>query len=133
MNTAIKTSALRSFADLTKRKRALEAEVREINRQIETVKEAALEELAESGLTSAPFDDMTVYASHEIRAKVTDREAACAALREAGFGDLVQTTVNLNTLSALLREMHREGDPLPEEFAGVIEKVEYYDLRARAK
>lgn len=133
MSNAIQTTALRRFADLTKEKRELEARVRGISKELADIKEKALEEMAESGLTSAPFEDMIVYASHEVRAKVADRDAACLALQRAGFEDLIQTTVNLNTLHALIREMHKEGEELPEEFAGVIEKVEFYDLRARAR
>lgn len=133
MSATLNLAPLRTFVDLTKRKRELEAELKGVNKEIEGVKEAALEEMAEAGMSSVPFDDMTVYAAKQVRAKVADQEAACAALRRAGYADLVKESVNLNTLSAFLRELTEGGEPLPSEFDGVIERVEFFDLRARSK
>lgn len=133
MSATLNLAPLRTFVDKTKRKRELEAELRSVNKEIEGVKEAALEEMADAGMSSVPFDDMTVYASKQIRAKVADQEAACVVLARSGYEDLVKTSVNLNTLSALLKEIDANGETMPPEFDGVIERVEFFDLRARSK
>ncbi len=65
----------------------------------------------------------------EVRANVgTDAEltlAAIAALKQAGV-EIVKETINVNaqSLSAVVRELEREGSHVPRELFGVWDKVE---------
>jgi len=57
-------------------------------------------------------------------------EAAIDVLRQSDFADLVKPTVNRQSLGALVRELHQDGN-LPESFQGVIEVGHRPAIRVR--
>ena len=55
-----------------------------------------------------------------------------AALREAGFGDLIYETVNANSLSAFVKEQISEnGDMLPGWLSGLVHVFEKTSVSLR--
>ncbi len=60
-----------------------------------------------------------------------DISRACEALREAGLGEMVQPRFNTNTLSAYLRELHENGQPLPKQLVGAIEANRVFKVGVR--
>lgn len=59
-------------------------------------------------------------------------DALFELLREHGLGDLIEPTVNAQTLQGAMSELAKENDDeLPEEFAEVISVYEYMDVSHR--
>jgi len=108
------------LVELTRRKRALDAELLSVNGAIKEMNRRVLREFESGELDRIKVAGGTVSLVHEIRAKReegVDPEAANESLRAAGLGGYLQESFNLNTLSAHFREVVRE-------VGGDISKVE---------
>ena len=91
------------YADLMRRKRALEEELREVKAQISTTQDPLLEHLAEEGIRSIKTEDgSTVYIHRAVYvgAKESDYDRACNAFVAAGLDRFVLRRFNANTVSA---------------------------------
>ncbi len=60
-----------------------------------------------------------------------NKAAVCDALRRGQLGEYVEETYNTNSLSAYMRELDREGRPLPPVLDAVLEIGEVFKLRTR--
>lgn len=67
-----------------------------------------------STLTTAERDRVTISTTVRASIPAPQRQAAYAALRESGNGDLIQETVNASTLSAWVKAEMEELRPIPE-------------------
>lgn len=112
--------AAKRWAELEKRRRGLEAELKTLKEELDHYAEAALEEFAESGIRHVALDELgTVLTIHKFkhwpREGITD-EQKLAAVRTAGLGDLIAERYNYQSLNARLTEAVRHGEELPAEF-----------------
>lgn len=126
---------IRYWAELEHEKRALEDKLKEVKARQAQIEERVQEVFAETGMQNVRIAGLTVYLERKLWAKREEgvtMEEACAALKEAGLGDLVTEGYNSHTLSAYLRELERTNQPLPPELEGKITAAEVFSVRARA-
>ncbi len=124
------------YAWLKDRKRELEQELDTIKSETSVLEPRLLEHFAEQGLSSVKLDTgHTVYLRGQWWARAKDGELgrACRALRTAGLGDMVHETVNVNTLSAWVREIKKEDPsaPLPAHLDNVISTTQQFNVLVR--
>lgn len=134
----IPTSALPSlsdlvmeYADLTEKRRDLEAQVNRLKADLSAREEKLVEEFAQAGIQNIKTSTgATVYLNREIFAKlVGDQKKAYTALRRAGLGDFIKDTVNSQTLRAWVREM---DEVLPKGLQPYIDITEVFRMRMRS-
>ena len=119
------------FIRLREQKLEIEASLKKTNAQLAAAEEAALEYMAGEGLTSMRVDDKTVYQQKTHYASLkADKAAAIAAIKASGLTDMVQETVNAQTLSAWVRE--QEGI-VPSALEPHISVYEQERLRVRSR
>lgn len=124
---------LHLFVYFTGRKRELEAELRQVQDRLNELEPGLVDMFSEEGIQRTTVDGYTAYLQEEVWASPLngDIAALCAALKEAGFGDMVAETVNRQTLSAWVREHRKDGEPLPPAVEPVISVTAGYRLRAK--
>lgn len=114
-------------------RKALTAEADKLEREI-------LEAFVDAEVQSVQVDGSTVYLERKLWAqKETDpstdepvpTEVVVEALNAAGLGDFVQEGYNTNTLSAYLRDLDENEEPLPPALRGVIKAAEVFKIRYR--
>jgi hypothetical protein len=128
---SLDTKAVSRLVELVAKKRALEADVKTLSREIAEIEESLLEQFGEAGVSSIRTEGGTVSLSRQLWAtcKDGDYERACSALRAAGLDEFVQPRFNSNSLSAYFRELDREGRPIPAALEGAIDVAERFQLR----
>jgi hypothetical protein len=101
---------VRRFVQLEKERKELEARLDILKEEIKPLAEQIAEEFEESGTQRENVDGLTVYLSYQMwaRPKDGDMPKLVDALKNNGMGDLVQETVNINSLSAVVRERYKE-------------------------
>jgi len=113
--------------ELKETKKYAEQERKEITEEIERV-DAALAERMISTETQNFTRNGTIFCltnSTRASAAAGRKDDLFAALREAGFGDLVYETVNANSLSAFVKEQTTENeDILPSWLDGLVNVFE---------
>ena len=121
---------IHEFVELTQRKRALEAKLKEVNHELGETEKQALEFLTDNGLKSVKVDDGTVTHTMRVRARINPAtaEEAHKRMREIGLGDMVKPTVNAQTLSAWIRENDNE---IPDQLRDHILVYEDHKLGFR--
>jgi hypothetical protein len=127
------TDELKRFVALEERRRQLEAEIDAIKAEAAQLEESLLPQFEQTGLEKVSIDGRTVYIERKLwaKAKDGDKAAVCKALKRAHLGDYVEETFNTNSLSAYVRELDREGRPLPPSLREVLEVSEVFKLRTR--
>lgn len=122
---------IQRLVSLNEEKESLEARLKTINAERETVSGAILERWAEEGTTSQKVNGKLVSVRCQKFATVVDGnyEAAATALKAAGLEHLLRA--NTQTLSAWMREREENGLSQPPEFEGVIGQFERYSLSVR--
>ena len=142
--TSTYSARLARFVDATLRKRALEAELRELQKELDELggeNGKLLDDFFELGASSVKTKGGTVYINSQLWAGAaigddggSDYDRTCAALVAAGLGDFVQKRFNAQTVSAWLREqpLDDEMNPiLPPELVGNIKVARVTQLRFR--
>lgn len=125
-------------AHLEDRKRELDEETKAVKAQIEEVDAQILDEMAETGVESVRGHGYTFYVRRDLRASHNgDKSAMIEALRSE-VPELVQETVNANSLTAWARELVAEIDAdaepetaLPESLRDLIKIAEIYKVGVR--
>lgn len=120
---------IRRFTELKIKIRKLEADAEDLKKEAAQLELQVIEELGMAGMDRLHFDDLeqTVYVSENVYAVTPlGKDAAVELLlstagTENDHSGLVETTVNSQRLSKLVRELAAE-DSLPAEWAGVLEK-----------
>lgn len=113
---------------LRNRKKQLEEETKAVNAEIEETEAKLANLMLEQEVQHFTRNGQLFYLSTRTYASpVADRkEELYAWLKEHGYGDLVQETVNANRLAAFVREQLDEADELPEglrDMVSVFEKT----------
>ena len=132
IQTGIPLSTLvAEFADLTEKRRKLEAEVKRMATELAAREEKLVDEFAQAGIQNIKTKTgQTIYLNREVFAKlVGDQKKAYTAFRRAGLGDFVKETLNANTLRAWVREM---DEVLPRGLQPYVDITEVYRMRMRS-
>jgi len=119
------------YANLTIKRRDLEAEANRLKTELLAIEEKLVEEFSQAGVQNVKTTaGQTVYLNREVFAKlVGDQKKAYTALRRAGLGDFVKETVNAQTLRAYVREV---DEVLPKGLQPYIDITEVYRMRMRS-
>ncbi|MCR5511697.1 MAG: hypothetical protein K6F54_12215 [Lachnospiraceae bacterium] len=113
--------------DLDAKSKELGAEIEELDKQLsDAMTEAELDKFTRNGNTF--YLSSRLFASPQAGRK----DAMISALKDEGFGDIVQETVNANTLSAFVKEqMAQNGDEVPEWLSAVVNTFEKISVGIR--
>lgn len=112
---------------LRERKAALEAETKEVNAKIEDADWHLANMMADSETPSFTHAGHTFSLTTRVRANPAAgrKEELFAALRMEGCGDMIQETINANTLSSFVKEKIEENaDELPAWLEGLVSVYE---------
>ena len=112
---------------LRDRKDALEAELKQVNMDIDNVDWHLSTLMAETETQNFTRAGTMFCLTTKTRASAREgmKDELFAALRSEGFGDLIYETVNANSLSAFVKEQIAEsGDVLPDWLDGLVNVFE---------
>ena len=112
---------------LRDRKDALEAELKQVNMDIDNADWHLSTLMAETETQNFTRAGTMFCLTTKTRASAREgmKEELFAALRAEGFGDLIYETVNANSLSAFVKEQITEsGDSLPDWLDGLVNVFE---------
>ena len=113
--------------ELKETKAYAEQELKEITAEIERVDAALAERMISTETQNFTRNGTMFCLTNATRASAAagKKEELFAALRAAGFGDLVYETVNANSLSAFVKEQTMENeDVLPGWLEGLVNVFE---------
>ena len=113
--------------ELKETKKFAEQELKEITEEIERVDAALAERMISTETQNFTRNGTMFCLTNATRASAAagKKEELFAALRAAGFGDLVYETVNANSLSAFVKEQTTENeDVLPGWLEGLVNVFE---------
>ena len=113
--------------ELKETKKYAEQELKEITEEIDRIDAALAEQMIASETQNFTRNGTTFCLTSTTRASAAAgrKDELLAALREAGFGDLVYETVNANSLSAFVKEQTMENeDVLPQWLDGLVNVFE---------
>lgn len=124
------------YRQLRERKKELEADLQEVNRQLRRVELDLANEMSNEEMPRFDRAGHTFYLSTQIYASPVHgcSDELYQWLKEHGYGDLVKETVHSRTLSSFVKELMEE-DGLPQELAEIVnvhEKVSVNVRRGRA-
>lgn len=124
---------LRTFVTLEQQRLDLEIQIDAIKRETAELEAALLPQFEQDAIDRISIDGRTVYVERKLwaKAKDGDKPSVCKALKRCRLGDYVEETFNTNSLSAYVRELDREGRPLPPSLATVLDVSEVFKLRTR--
>ncbi|MGJ4848958.1 hypothetical protein ACH6CV_01770 [Bacillota bacterium Meth-B3] len=112
---------------LRDRKDALEAELKQVNMDIDNVDWHLSTVMMETETQNFTRAGTMFCLTTKIRASATEgmKDELFGALRAEGFGDLIYETVNANSLSAFVKEQISENDDsLPSWLDGLVNVFE---------
>ena len=113
--------------ELKETKKFAEQELKEITEEIERVDAALAERMISTETQNFTRNGTMFCLTNATRASAAAgrKDELFAALREAGYGDLVYETVNANSLSAFVKEQTAENeDVLPQWLDGLVNVFE---------
>lgn len=134
LDTANAWKALDDQIDELEQKRsAIEHQIKELKKQIQPYEEQLLQMFAENGVNNIKIHGKTIYIHRQLWARPVDGdyERACKILREIGLDEYVKETVNVNNISAYVREQDEMGSELPSSFYDAFRVDEVYKVRSR--
>ena len=108
-------------------KKDLEAQVKEVNAEIEQLDLALSDAMAEQEVERFSHSGSTFYLSTRLYASPASgrKDELMQALKDNGYGSIVVETVNSGTLSSFVKEqMAVNDDEIPEWLSGVVSVVE---------
>mgnify|MGYP001452867061 FL=1 len=109
--------------ELRETKKRLEDELKAVGLEIDRVDASLAQRMADAETQNFTLNGTMFCLTSTTRASAAAgrKDELFAALREAGFGDLVYETVNANSLSAFVKEQTTEnGDNLPQWLDGLV-------------
>ena len=123
---------VREFLALKARKTLLERQLESVKEDI-AIREKLLQDgFIEDGLDHVSMDGQTAYLHEQLWASLQgDRTEAHNALRGAGLAHLVHDNVNSNTLSAYVRELTENDEPIPKRLKPFVKVTKKFSVRVR--
>lgn len=99
------------FVELTKKRKLLQAELAGVEAELSDLSEKLIQAFETNpSVNRISVNGMTVYPKRQIFASpVLNREHAIQVLKDAGFGSFVTPNYNANSVTALIRELERDG------------------------
>ena len=91
------------------------------------------DEFIDNDIDNFAMNGRMVYLQRKLVAKYDDKLKAVEALKQAGFDDYVDETFNYNKINRLIRDFDEAGDPLPDEFDGILWPYEFFQIQSRKK
>ena len=125
---------LGEYAALTKEKAELNAALNGVVRRMGELEPTVLDYFAQHGVNQVRVEGVTLYPLRQQFARMkpeVDRDSASAALRDAGLGDYVSETFNLNSISAFFREAERNGEDLHPAVHAAFDVIDKWRVGAR--
>jgi len=116
------------------RKKELDAEVKDVTAEIESLDLALSEAMAEAELDRFSRNGSTFYLNSRLFASPAAgrKEDLMQALKDQGFGSIVVETVNANTLSSFVKEqMAANDDEIPDWLSEVVSTFEKVTVGVR--
>lgn len=103
-----------------------EQEMEAIKKELATIDEAVCARFEAEGMTSAKIPGLGSFIMQRrtFASILPDRKVEAIALFEANFPDLVQKTVNAQTLGAFWREAKKTGTVLPAAIVSCVKESE---------
>lgn len=126
---------LKEFHALDARRRELDDELVSIRAKMQDLEPLVLNYFQRHGIDRIAIDGITlgvrcdVYAGRHPNAAPED---AIEAVRAAGLPEYAVETLAVQKLTAYIRELRREGKPLPPEFEGKIRVSEVWKISCRS-
>ena len=115
-------------------KKELEAQVKEVGKEIEQLDLTLSDAMAEADLDRFSRNGSTFYLTSRLFASPAEgrKEELMQTLKDRGYGSIVVETVNANTLASFVKELMAEnGDAVPEWLAGVVSTFEKVSVGIR--
>jgi uncharacterized protein YeeX (DUF496 family) len=115
---------LKEFVCLDKRKKDLDAELKQTNQRIAELEEALIPQFVEDGVDRMTIDSRTIYLLQKVSASpLNSREDVIDALKQSELGQYVAENYNTQSLTAFVNEIRKdlearfekENRPLTEE------------------
>ena len=122
---------------LTQKKRELQAQLDTLNETLTQREEALLARFGDEGVDSVKIrvgkESFSLFPRRELWASILAgmEKQAFSLLRRNKYGDLIKEKVNTQSLSALVREMDKDGKKLPPAWAKVLKVTEKYRIGTR--
>lgn len=149
----LETSKVKEFASLAREKDELKAALAKCESKMKKLKPTILDMFMDADLQNMPIkfpggETRTVFVAKIINAKLAGipeglskqeadaardaaKERLASALKKARLSYFVKEQVNMNSISAYVRERLGEGKQLPPSLADVLEVDEVVDLRVQ--
>ena len=126
------------FADMVKRKKELEEEVKKLNGKIEKLGDALVKQMQAAGMTKVSLSEHgTLFVKATVMPKFIEgktREDVMKALKADGAGDIVKENYNTQTFAATVREIEANDEwELYGNLSQVVEATTQYKLTLRKK
>ena len=131
---------VKTFIGLNDNIKKLEAKTKDLKAAKAKLESQILERFSETGISSVKMNGITVFLHRQLWAGVDRGEdesskdamkRAVAALKAAGYDDLVNEQFSSQSVSAIIREMDQNEEELPKEFEGAIKVAEKFSARVR--
>lgn len=124
------------FVALVKEERALEASLKDVQRQKAALEEVIVDEWADRGQTSVNIDGMNLHIHGEFycsKRKEAEMSQVCRMLESQGLGRLVNKAPSYHAaaLKSAVKEIVDQGN-VPEVFGKMLNFDTKYRLRTRA-
>ncbi len=116
------------------KKKSLDAQIKEVNATIDELDKELSDAMAEAELDKFTRNGSTFYLNTRLfaSAQAGRKDALFSALREQGYGDLIQETVNANTLASFVKEQKTQNnDEIPAWLEGVVNSYEKVSVGIR--
>ena len=143
-------NAVRRFAELDQKRLKLKRESDAVKKEVDALEQLILEDLAQDPTGWSMNRDgmpqmrvnigpdhqpnlVLVHLFRQVWAKCVDEDwtRATAAMEDAGLGEYVEHKYDSKVFSKYLRELDKEGKPLPEPLIGAVEADVRLSLRTR--
>lgn len=116
------------------RKKELDAQVKDVNEEIESLDLALADAMAETELDRFSRNGSTFYLNTRLFASPAAgrKDDLMQTLKDQGYGSIVVETVNANTLASFVKEqMAANEDVLPEWLSDVVSTFEKVSVGVR--
>lgn len=119
--------------ELRQQKDNLEAELKEVNTELEKVQQDLVEQMRLNGLDNFRRNGKLFVPVTKTWAspKSEFKEAVFTWLKENGFGDMVKETVHSQTFNSWANEMIEQEGMLPEEIAEMVSVFDKVSVQVR--
>lgn len=121
---------VKQFAELKRQEADLRGQLETVEKARKLLEQQVIDAYAEAGVQKLTVDGATVYLRRDVYPSYpAGKEAAIALLAaDPAHQDIVQQTINHQTVCALLRE--QDGN-YPAEWQGIIEVADVYRVGLR--